>query len=403
MFSFRYSELLNARNLLISTCGLLQKKKTVFLTKNFHDCYLVLKNSHIKGLFIEQFVACPAWSPVLSIESTDGDLWKQLQRRFKTTFTQLSWEEKIPKLIKKYIKKTLLKTKDINNTFIREIICQTMFEVLFHIEPTQEQIQLFCSASMEWSKEIAMRGSRNPQLKKEFWQELSLLVSFHYPEMKSMNTKERMIFISSLAQPFILSPMINFSDIYASFSFQIEKSPQWGSWLQKQVANNQSMNILHFMLECIRIHHPFPIFEREMIKDLSISDQTLKKGTQVFILLDSFSMEKDIHLKYWENQDKNIMKSFIFGSGARSCLGQKLAESILVEMTKNLVLENIPLTKLQSGLSFSGRLNDHQTIPGETLYQTKKAVNLLKSSYAVGKGEKVQCPFHTAQSDLQSF
>ncbi|MBC7659217.1 MAG: hypothetical protein H7249_07715, partial [Chitinophagaceae bacterium] len=81
MFSLRYAQDgLSARSQFMRLCGKLQGRKVVTLNSNPEACARVLASSNTKGQGIELMLACPAWEPVFSIESVDGDKWEWLSK-----------------------------------------------------------------------------------------------------------------------------------------------------------------------------------------------------------------------------------------------------------------------------------------------------------------------------------
>lgn len=45
--------------------------------------------SHAQGEGLESAIACPAWAPVLSLESIDGQLWREMRDEFDALMKQL--------------------------------------------------------------------------------------------------------------------------------------------------------------------------------------------------------------------------------------------------------------------------------------------------------------------------
>jgi len=62
----------------------------------------ILMNSDTKGSFVETLIATPAWFPILSTESVDGELWKDLSGKFHELSQKLDWKTRLPFLQKKY-------------------------------------------------------------------------------------------------------------------------------------------------------------------------------------------------------------------------------------------------------------------------------------------------------------
>ena len=104
--------------------------------------------------------------------------------------------------------------------------------------------------------------------------------------------KQGIDMLSVVAQPFIISPQINFSDIFAALFLQIRDSPLQQKTLIKAAKSDDYRCLTYFVLETMRIYHPFPVLEQELTDDITYKDKVLEQGTQVFVLLDEFCHEK---------------------------------------------------------------------------------------------------------------
>ncbi|CAF4539468.1 unnamed protein product, partial [Didymodactylos carnosus] len=127
-----------------------------------------------------------------------------------------------------------------------------------------------CKASWEWRKEIAAKGKADPLLKRRTidWL-IDLINQSDYLQLfgEQWSTPE---YYSIIMQPFILSPMINMSDIAVSAYRRPDLSVQ----------------------ELIHYYHPLPILERYIEKDISVFNDGVRSvlinaNTQVFIQLDT--------------------------------------------------------------------------------------------------------------------
>src|SRR5690242_3965844 len=68
----------NIRTLFIRLCAWLQRRPLLILDRNPEACSKVLACSDVKGTFIESIFAIPAWRPLYSIESEDGEKWQKM-------------------------------------------------------------------------------------------------------------------------------------------------------------------------------------------------------------------------------------------------------------------------------------------------------------------------------------
>ena len=381
MFSIRYQQLFQARKALMHTCGILQGKKVHIIDKDFEAHLPLLKNSNRKGTFIERFITYPAWQPTLSIESMDGETWKTLQHQFRRVFTSLPWKTELPKIIEEEIR--FVTNPVIDNYKFRKILAQILHRLVFEFKADESTITLICDASIEWSKELALKGKGCSQTKELFWQHFQHLTrnSRHYPD-QDLSHHQEIILMSAIAQPIFISPLINICDIFASVTEIITQDPQWEAWLiQKQTEGSRS-SLLHFLFEAIRVYHPFPILERELTKDMKIHGKDFLRGEQIFFVLDTFQINREIQPDQWEDPQPH-QKAFLFGAGPRGCVGQQLAELLIQETLWNLVQNHISLKHLNENANISGRINDSNPLPNEGRYQFTRMGSLIKQSLNV--------------------
>ena len=66
------------RKYFIKLCAWLQRKPVIILDRDPLLCTAFLASSDKKGSFVEHLFAIPAWHPLYSIESEDGERWKAL-------------------------------------------------------------------------------------------------------------------------------------------------------------------------------------------------------------------------------------------------------------------------------------------------------------------------------------
>jgi hypothetical protein len=199
-----------------------------------------------------------------------------------------------------------------------------MAEFVFNVELTDEEVSIFHSASMEWRKEIGMKGVAEETVK---WKFIEIIERFIPDEYFNM-TDDRMEVISAFAQPFFISPMINVSDILVG------------------IADLYDIHETHVppktMIRHALIHHPpFPMLER-------------RTGTneQTFIML--ISSKDTCRLCGVSNSE---ISPEMFGYGPRKCAGITIVHSMIeriVALISDRALEFHP----ERGNAYSGRLND---------------------------------------------
>lgn len=333
-----------------------------------HKFKIVRKNADIKkalmlsdkGSVIEELLALPAWYPILSLESVNHDLWKELKRNFlkfsallpsKTELgdiaeqeTKIFLEKNSNKMDSADISKLTLKI------FTNWIFKDTTFEhdnALTGL--TDDMIDKIYSASVEFKKELALKG-KGCQLKKQ--ESIDIMVN-----LLSNNSKFKNLFddwskpehFSTLMQPYIISPMINVADIAVSIN------ENRSIIVNDQKSNTDQMDV--FIDYCIQVSHPFPMLER-------YDPQT---NTQIFIDITNFKEANNFQFNY--------------GIGPRACPGRHYAKEFLSRMM-NVVLnteQNVHFNPEENHL-YSGRNNDNANLK-ESLYQLKVLGQMFVDSF----------------------
>lgn len=282
----RYSG--NIRYAYFWTWALLQNKKITFIT-NDKQAKNILK-SNIKGTFFEHHVSRHAWKPLVSLESSDGKDWQELHIRFLRYFKPKYFNSRIPDLVHQFWNPPYT-SKSISIS-IAHIFHQLLFD------KDLEYPELFYKASIEWRKEIAMKGFANSQIKKEFYQHMQTLVG-------SANVYD----VSAIAQPFFISPMINLSDIMVGIAKVYDPTKTSHTLIRDSLAE----------------YPPFPILERSI-------------GNHHYVCqLDAYKTKLG------------------FGYGSRRCPGESLIMNIMIEM-----LDHTDWTQFdpEEGHLYSGRTKD---------------------------------------------
>jgi len=395
IFSLRYGHAVaGSREYLMKACGFLQHKKVITVRSDAKLCKKILEASVNKGSFIESLIACPAWQPIYSIESVDGKLWRDLADSFSQVYKNLDWHTHLSQVVHEQL--SLLqerKPKSVNEIDGADISRWTVsifFKLIFARSLTIDEQNLYYLASLEWRKEIAMKGKGNIEIKKQFYEHLEreLKTSSIFHCFDDHDTFSEEVFrkkLSVIAQPFMISPQINFSDVFASLFSYVKSDLSLQTILLKSVATKDFKTLGFFILETLRLHHPFPVLERELEDDFSYKSFKCSKGTQVFILLDSFNHTKDFSIEPWQSGEYSAYKSLLFGAGKRICAGKHIAlhclSYMLIEMIKHYSLETI---KPYHNHFYSGRTNDQQDSKAMIFYQCKTAGKILWQSFKLG-------------------
>ena len=297
-----------------------------------------------KGKFIEYHIATPAWYPIISLESCDNELWKEVKQNF--IFFINEWnklnkenENKNKKTnylsmhVEYYIRELINQNKIIDSIHISKITVKSICKYLFDYSLNEFEIDCLYKSSVEWKKEIALKGKGDLAIKKKAIEIIIKIIRKNPKIYEIFKEKwEDPRYYSVIMQPFIISPMINIPDILCNVQLLLK---------------NKKINIMDeinytFIDRIIYSYHPFPILER----------YDIKTDTQYFIPYDS--------LLTFDNYDKktNIL---VFGNGARKCAGAHHAYQIIqpfIELYFEDIRNNRNLFNPIKNHIYSGRIND---------------------------------------------
>ena len=199
-------------------------------------------------------------------------------------------------------------------------------------------------SSLEYRKEIALKG-KGCIRKKQFAVDsiVNILKHSKYAALFDWDKPECYSFIM---QPFIISPMINISDIAVSLQNY------------SQAYNNKEFQSFNSYLDfCLFNEHPFPILER----------YEASTNTQYFIDMKT--------LKEHMNEKEGSVLNF--GVGIRGCMGRVYAREFIVSFFQDLLKEKELFMPKRKHL-YSGRDNDDGSF-AESIYQMKLLFKVLKN------------------------
>lgn len=303
-----------------------------------------------KGDFIEYLVATPAWEPVISLESIDNEKWSQVKQNFLKFTTSFYVDNKINLIgdyIENYTNQYLNSNHIIDSKLISKITVQSFCKFLFNIEINLNDLDILYQASIEWRKEISMKGKGNIDIKVNA---INIILNYIKNDNKLYlifnEDWEKPEYYSIILQPFIISPMINVSDIMVSAQSLLSQS---------LISNYEDINN-NLINKIIYSYHPFPILER--FNPLT--------NTQYFIPLDQ--------LARFHNYS-NLYKNLVFGVGPRRCSGQLYAYIILNKFI-DIYFKNQKKINPLLNHKYSGRNNDNFNLK-ESLYMGKILLKLL--------------------------
>ena len=369
----------------IKFVAFLQRKNVVFVDEDLLLCKKVLEQSTLKGSFIEQLISLPAWSPIFSIESVDGEQWQELSSVFKKIFIQFLKHSEYEKITRQYVNqliaKCLKENKKIDGKECSILTASIFFQGLFGRDLTESEKALYYEASLQWRKEIAVKEKGCEKYKLQFVNHVSSEIrkTILYDGI----TKNKINLVSAISQPFLLSPQINFSDILATLFLYLHKNKEVYLLLSSFISEKK--NITNFILESIRLAHPFPVLEREITKELLYKNLKLSVGTQVFLMMDQFKHSHEFNIEKWDNSVKSQYAVFAFGAGQRICPGKKVALKMLSIIVEEFV-KQVPIKDIVpfQNHHYSGRMNDGKESLRSNLYQLKIFIGIVWKSFKIG-------------------
>jgi hypothetical protein len=360
--------------------GAAQGKKIVILDSDPALCGKILAASATKGTFLEQLFSTPAWHPIYSIESVDGALWKQLSHDFAKVMNQLRWPERVRPLIEKHCASL---PQLIDAETISRLVLRILFALLFEHEISKDDETLYYQASMEWRKEVAILGKADSRIKEAFWQRLTAQVAAsRFKEGLESYRSDPSSWLSVFAQPFLLSPQINISDIFVAVFDFLKADTILLARARGWAEANDNARLEGIVLEALRLRHPFPVLEREIPRDLVLQGKRYAAGTHFFILLDRFKQDQTFDPERWlQTKGENPYAAIPFSAGPRMCIGKPIAMELLRELLKNFLLA-YPIEALQPqrGHRYSGRNNDGQESLAESWYQLRTFARNFRES-----------------------
>ena len=294
----------------------------VFDKKTFGN---ISNNSNVKGYLVEHLIAKPRWYPLLSIESEDGENWRILHKLCFERLSSISLIKSV-EITKGYTRECL--SDNVNGLItcfeISEMVFQIFFEIIFDRRPTKDEISIGFRASIEWKKNIAMKGDKDNKIVVEFMAMMGRLLM-----------TDDIYIISSVAQPFLISPQINIPDIMVEWKTNPHRT----------------------LDDIIESSHPFPLLER---------------------------FHDNKQYIYWMDKD---CRQLNWGLGPRKCIGRNLANQIITQIFRDFLpyIDQIhPIINHQ----YSGRNNDNNLTVVETGYQILSFLKILYITCCPHKDER---------------
>lgn len=382
------------------------------------DAHTILLHSSDKGSCIEELIATPAWSPVLSLESVNGPQWHMLHTRFQHLLPRLpplaDLETKCIDIVHRWRDTVLKHHHATTNTatsssssssaavvvgadtivrltlaiFTEWLFCDSQLKwpdealigghsCTITTTTNSSDYDILACASWEWRKEIAIKGVAKKHVKD---QAIAVVVKWLQADARFVNylEDERSSLSDSWAlpdwyslvmQPFVLSPSINVSDIAVTVGDRIAvvkpttKEAIWSSCIE----------------ESMFLAHPFPFLER-IVKSRETTDKHLPSNefppTHAFIPMDLIFKDRSL-------LNPRVASSLLFGAGPRQCAGKHYAKTMMTQFFYELML--VATNPLSSHLLFqprhghlySGRHNDSSLSVAETWHALKTAWRIV--------------------------
>jgi hypothetical protein len=375
--------------------------KNFKLSRDLSEVKACLKGSD-KGHIIEELFAMPAWYPILSVESVNGKTWEIVKQNLLKFKAYLPSNKKIGLIAKKEAQDLLLKKEKINSKIISKLTFKIFLKFLFceNNQPiitendndnnnnknndakenedinnkknqnqkytelkeiltyentfkeddfnfinkylTEEYLENMFDWGIQWRKEIALK--EKGCLNKKMLAINSIINILKQSKYKDLFNWENPECYSFIMQPFVISPMINISDIAVSLKNKINNF-------------NKYDEFYGYLDHCLFEEHPFPILER-YIKETN---------TQFFVDL------RDMKNNFDEKEAAKILN---FGIGIRGCLGKYYAKEFIKNFFEDMIKEEffVPL----EGHLYSGRNNDKENFQ-QSIYQVKLVFGITYS------------------------
>jgi hypothetical protein len=355
----------DTRKLILKSLGFLWNVPVAFIEDNPDLAQKVLKSSTDKGDFLEQIIVANAWKPILPLESANGTNWVRMKKMYQQINASLDSTDCLKDIVNGLVESSKDQEKFIDAIEITKIVAKAMCKWIFGFDITEENAELFCQASFEWRKEIALKGKKDQRITdKTITLFLSLIQRSPLWSIYEEDWSKPEVY-SVLLQPFLIGPMINISDIAVS--------------MHRLYREHSKTNTLPFLVcekidEAIHGMHPFPVLERILTEDVGDSSKgaQLPQGTHVFIFLDTMGKK----IPY--NSETRWTP---FSVGQRGCIGKHIAMALMVPLFGGLI--DYPHFNPEKNHRFSGRNNDENVTVSETLYQLTTLFRIAWTGYLV--------------------
>ena len=401
-----------ARKALFAIFGIVSNQRLVNVT-DVDVAVAVLKKSAVKGDGLERHVATPAWRPLLSLESVDGDLYESMVRAFHELVAKLPEPRKVAEIAEARAEEMLgiararagkenaakddeasrdvseatvslsvddsseasgetekTKTKAsrrqkadllrggaaIDANAVARFSLAVFVEYVFG-RAWEEKFEVLVDASWAWRREIAVRGCADGSVKRaavrlvvdDLIRNDEALWAIHGEAWREPRN------YSLIMQPFLISPAINVGDVAVA----LKRRP--GLRLE----------------DAMRDAHPFPIFERFVSEDVYVDRRVDRGGKTTSGRKNVLAVRKNTQVIMFTSDFRGSNVPWpVFGAGARMCAGTSAALGVLRAVATTLSAAGDAFAP-EAGHKYSGRHNDGVSSLGEAWYFAKTVVPIV--------------------------
>eukprot|EP01084_Bolivina_argentea_P049402 90859_1 len=274
----------------------LKKKDNDLIQKIFKSASV--KN---KGIGMEYLMAMRGWAPFLNSESIDGHRWNVMKKLIIHLLPICDYNN-FENIIIENFEQLLNDNKNVFDHIVcTKLIISSNFQLLFQERLSKNDLNdLF--EFVEYMRAVVAAKTYNYMKYKTKWvtklmnmiKNNKLLSAFltefedeNQALFDSLNSKfeKEIIIVSAIFQPFIISPGINWSDIFGPMFYRIfddaqNKNNKNSTVLTEMIANineNNTQYIDGLLYETLRLYHPFPIIERDIEQDFYIKNKLIFK------------------------------------------------------------------------------------------------------------------------------
>ncbi len=309
---------------LVVYCG--SGRPVIVLRENSDDakCVKLLTENVDKGMGLERFVSMAAWHPIMPTESIDGP--QQASQRAAVIQVLANCRANVEQLIDQHMSDVTV----LDSAALHLLLARVLHEFVFGESADSECAATWVAASISFRARIVMKASGDAAVQAKAIALCERLIESNAVlNALLINLSNAIEKVSVVLQPFILSPLINFSDAMVAVAHVMERGKDYSS---KEEARA-------LVMLALASFPPFPIQERVVRAPI----EGLQCGAHVFVMADEMSEPHN-----WK----------AFGLGPRSCPGKSLAMTVLISVIRSAEKQGKSLGHVAEGHRYSGRLHD---------------------------------------------